>query len=107
MQLELLDDQPDGGTAVGDLLTPREVATRCKVSTKTVLRAIRGGRLRASRLGARGAYRVRPKDLAAWLDASTLTVPPNRQPATTPVSSTPIQGAGGRLAVTEGMDRRP
>ncbi len=51
MQLELLDDQPDGGTAVGDLLTPREVATRCKVSTKTVLRAIRGGRLRASRLG--------------------------------------------------------
>ena len=45
------------------LLTPSDVAERCQVSTKTVLRAIHRGRLRASRLGEHGAYRIREVDV--------------------------------------------
>jgi excisionase family DNA binding protein len=45
------------------LLTPTDVAERCQISTKTVLRAIRSGRLCAYRLGARGAYRMRSADV--------------------------------------------
>lgn len=51
------------------LLRPDDVAELCQVSTKTVLRAIRAGRLRAYRLGARGAYRIRPDDVEAWLQS--------------------------------------
>jgi len=40
-------------------LTPADVARRCKMSVKTVLRAIHSGSLRASRLGGRYAYRIR------------------------------------------------
>lgn len=51
------------------LLRPDDVAELCQVSTKTVLRAIRAGRLRAYRLGARAAYRIRPDDVEAWLQS--------------------------------------
>ncbi len=51
------------------LLTPAEVAAHCRVSTKTVLRAIRSGALRAARLGTRGAYRVEPVAVDAWIAA--------------------------------------
>lgn len=54
---------------------PQEIADRCQISTRTVMRAIRSGQLRASRLGARGAYRVRPEDLEAWI-VETTVVPP-------------------------------
>jgi excisionase family DNA binding protein len=54
------------------LLRPVDVAELCQVSTKTVLRAIRNGRLRAFRLGARGAYRIRPDDVEAWLRSSSV-----------------------------------
>lgn len=54
---------------MGDsLMTVREVAERCRVHAKTVMRAIARGELRAVRLGERGAYRIRPTDLEAWLD---------------------------------------
>lgn len=49
------------------LLTPSEVATLCQVSPKTVMRAIRNGRLAAARLGKRGAFRIAPDDVDAWL----------------------------------------
>ena len=49
------------------LLTPTDVAEHCQISTKTVLRAIQSGRLRASRLGSRGAYRMRVEDVDEWL----------------------------------------
>ena len=52
------------------LLTPAEIADRCQLSTKTVLRAIRSGRLRACRLGTRGGYRVVAEDLEAWIAES-------------------------------------
>jgi len=54
------------------LLRPVDVAELCQVSTKTVLRAIRSGRLRAYRLGTRAAYRIRPEDVEAWLRSSPL-----------------------------------
>ena len=64
------------------LLTPADVAERCQISTKTVLRAIHRGRLRASRLGEHGAYRMHAADVDAWIEASVLPVQPVRRAAT-------------------------
>jgi excisionase family DNA binding protein len=84
------------------LLTPADVADRCQISTKTVLRAIRSGRLRASRLGERGAYRVRVEDLDAWLQA--VVVSPSDQESESAYGPEPLFGRGaasaGRLVVT-------
>ena len=52
------------------LLTPADVAARCQISTKTVLRAIRSGRLRASRLGEHARLPDAPGGLEAWIDGS-------------------------------------
>jgi excisionase family DNA binding protein len=83
------------------LLTPAEVAAHCRVSTKTVLRAIRSGALRAARLGTRGAYRVEPADVDAWIAAcqtfgarSEAAARSPSPPTTTPPRRT---AAGGRL----------
>jgi excisionase family DNA binding protein len=86
------------------LLTPADVAERCQISTKTVLRAIRSGRLRAYRLGARGAYRIRSADVEEWLKESEVqaVVVPLRAQA--PVPSPPAQ-VGGRLRVPRSMGR--
>lgn len=54
------------------LLTPNDVAAYCQVSPKTVLRAIQSGRLRAARLGVRGAYRVSQTDMETWITESTV-----------------------------------
>jgi excisionase family DNA binding protein len=60
------------------LLTPSDIADRCQVSTKTVLRAIHRGSLRASRLGEHGAYRIREADAERWIEDCVLevTAPP-------------------------------
>ncbi|HEX8157850.1 MAG TPA: helix-turn-helix domain-containing protein [Solirubrobacteraceae bacterium] len=83
------------------LLTPAEVAAHCRVSTKTVLRAIRSGALRAARLGTRGAYRVEPAAVDAWIAAcqefrvgSETTSP---TPSTRTTASPRRTAAGGRL----------
>ena len=85
-------------SATDTLLTPSDVARRCQISTKTVLRAIRSGRLPASRLGARAAYRIRPADVEAWLTESQVeaVVVPLRGRVPTPRAEAP---AGGRLSV--------
>lgn len=85
------------------LLKPVDVAKRCQVNTKTVLRAIHAGRLRASRLGASGALRVRPADMQAWIDA-TVVEPP------APAEAPPLRVVGrvsavGRLVVSPEMGR--
>jgi len=54
------------------LLTVGDVAEMCQVHRKTVTRAIQSGRLRAARLGARGAYRLRPDDVDQWLADSVV-----------------------------------
>jgi excisionase family DNA binding protein len=85
-------------SASDTLLTPSDVARRCQISTKTVLRAIRSGRLPASRLGARAAYRIRPADVEAWLTDSQVeaVVVPLRSRDAAPAPGPPV---GGRLSV--------
>jgi excisionase family DNA binding protein len=82
------------------LLRPDDVAEFCQVSTKTVLRAIRGGRLRAYRLGKRNAYRIRPDDVEAWLQSC-----PVRGRTRNPVEETVLPRPPrerGRLIVDDG-----
>ncbi len=57
------------------MLTPAEVADRCRLSTKTVLRAIRRGDLRACQLGSCRAFRIRPEDVDAWIASKTVLPP--------------------------------
>src|SRR4051812_7033027 len=90
------------------LLTPTDIAERCQVSTKTVLRAIGSGRLRASRLGTRGAYRIRAADLEEWLQTAIVTPPAPRiaSPLDLEPSVTLRRVAGGRLTVPADAGRR-
>jgi excisionase family DNA binding protein len=89
------------------MLTPREIAERCQVSTKTVLRAIRCGRLRASRLGDSGAYRVWERDMHARIEASVVEPPrPETEPAPVLLAIEPPAPARGRLVMTPEMGRR-
>jgi excisionase family DNA binding protein len=89
------------------LRTPADVAKRCQISAKTVLRAIHAGRLRASRLGESGAYRMRDEDIDAWIEQSVVT-PLRRTPVRTPVAR-PLRALGeptvGRLELTAEMGR--
>ena len=84
------------------LLTPGDVAERCQISAKSVLRAIHRGQLRAYRLGERGAYRLREGDVDAWLELSIVAPPAleARSPAA-PVAQQPI--TAGRLRLTPEM----
>ena len=87
------------------LLTPADVAERCQISAKSVLRAIHRGQLRAYRLGERGAYRLREDDVDAWLESSI--VAPLLQRAETPVVALFEHQAPptGRLKLTPEMGR--
>lgn len=49
-------------------LSPKQVASRLSLNTKTVYQAINQGDLRAHRFGT--ALRVAPDDLADWLERS-------------------------------------
>lgn len=84
------------------LLTPADVAELCQLSTKTVLRAIRAGRLRASRLGEHAAFRVRPEDVDAWIEATVLE-PVRKEPP--PLHAVAHPNTVGRLVVTPDMGR--
>ena len=90
------------------LLTPTDIAERCQVSTKTILRAIGSGRLRASRLGTRGAYRIRAADLEEWLQAAIVTPPARRiaSPLDLEPPVAPRHVATGRLTVPADAGRR-
>ena len=60
-------------------LTVHEAAARLKVSTKTIYREVRAGRIRAARIGGRRALRF----LEVWVDdyaISTTTVEPITPP---------------------------
>lgn len=78
------------------MLTPSEVADRCQLSTKTVLRAIRRGDLRASQLGSCRAFRICSEDVDAWIAAKTVLPP---------LSASFRLPADGRLAITEDNGR--
>ena len=86
------------------LLTPGDVAERCQISAKSVLRAIHRGQLRAYRLGERGAYRLRECDVDAWLEQAIVAPPARRQGGpVAPVREQPIPA--GRLRLTPEMGR--
>lgn len=78
------------------LLTVGDVAQLCQVHCKTVTRAIQAGRLRAVRLGRRGAYRIRPEDLDQWIADSAIG-PPAPMTATPDISLR--RPARGRLVL--------
>jgi len=88
------------------LLTPADVADRCQISTKTVLRAIHRGRLRASRLGEQGAYRMREADVEEWIERSMLAVRPALQPVVPPPLPGPSDFSAGRLVLSPDMGRQ-
>lgn len=50
------------------LLSPAEVAELIPIGYHAILRAIRAGELRASRL--RGHYAIRPSDLESWVESN-------------------------------------
>jgi excisionase family DNA binding protein len=87
------------------LLTPSDVADRCQVSTKTVLRAIHRGRLRASRLGDQGAYRIREADAESWIEACVLEAAAWPPAAAPPVPTSEELPPNGRLVLTPDMGR--
>lgn len=96
---------------VEPLLTPPEIAELCRVSVKTVLRAIHAGRLTASRLGSRGTYRIRAGDVDAWLAGTVVEAIPREAAAIRhkPIDVLPAKPASresGTLHVTEQMGRR-
>ena len=86
------------------LLTPGDVAERCQISAKSILRAIHRGQLRAYRLGERGAYRLRERDVEAWLEQAVVAPSARRQEA--PVAPVREQSnPAGRLRLTPDMGR--
>jgi excisionase family DNA binding protein len=88
------------------LLTPADVADHCQISSKTVLRAIHRGRLRASRLGEHGAYRMREADVEAWIAERLLPPPPPTRAAPRPELELPREATDGRLELTPDMGLR-
>ena len=77
MQAKATSDVQSASTA-GSTATPRTddarvwvtvegAADRAEVSTSTVLREARSGRLRGYRVGGRKLWRFRPEDIDAWL----------------------------------------
>jgi excisionase family DNA binding protein len=87
-----------------DVLTPREIAERERLSYHAVLRAIRRGELRAYQRGNR--LRIDRDDYLAWRTAR----PAQRerpQPAETPPRRSPRRRArGGSVAQIEAMRGR-
>jgi excisionase family DNA binding protein len=57
-------------TEPNEFLTPTEAAARLRVSKMTVYRLIHGGHLPAIQVGK--AFRIRERDLAAFLEAATV-----------------------------------
>ena len=95
------------------LFTVEQVATLCKVSVKTVYRAISEGRLRASQLGVGAAYRIRLEDVEDWIDGSSVRTgaPQDARRLHMKVASRPSRDSGsrraeGRLFPPDEMDRR-
>ena len=87
-------------TTTGErLLTARDVATHCGLSTRAVYDAIRRGELQAIRICSR--IRIRPEDLDAWLAAGEVDPPRRLRPApASPLS--PVSGSFRALMDTGG-----
>ena len=52
-------------------LTLRQCADYAQVSTKTLSRSIKAGRLNFTKVGGRRCYRLRPEYIDKWLESET------------------------------------
>lgn len=91
------------GLGVSELLTVEDAAERARVHPETVKRAIRSGRLRASRLGERGAYRIREEWFDEWIDGQSVAADYSVLDPRDAVRRSPRRR--GRLAVGERMGK--
>jgi excisionase family DNA binding protein len=90
------------------LLTPALAGARCRTCAKTILRAIHAGKLKAYRLGERGAYRIAVEDLETWIEECAVTPAPAgpRRSAAIPPRLAPRELPSiGRLRLTDDMGR--
>ena len=89
------------------LLTPEWIAERCEISTRTVMRAIRAGELKASQLAERGCWRIKPEDLDAWIEARANRARTARPPSprTAPLLGAPTSRVRKTVRRREGANR--
>lgn len=90
-----------------EVMNIRQLAETLGVSTKTVMRAIDAGELRASKLAARGCWVVQRDDVFAWLDARATPRGRPIEPSHVPARAT-VRGRrrpGGPLKLTDDMGR--
>jgi excisionase family DNA binding protein len=85
-----------------ELLTVAEVAERRKCSVDTVRRAIRAGRLRASRPNPHGPYLVYESRFREWIEGGTVEHTEPRVHALPAPTPPPRRGSLRALAQAEG-----
>lgn len=96
-------DRADGRVVVTRPLSPKACAGLAGVSYHTILRAIRGGHLRAFHPPGTTIYRVAPEDFHEWLYGHPVAVTstPQREDATTLGTSPPARGGVEALTAIE------
>lgn len=95
---DLLSPRPE------HLLTLREVAEWCRLSSKAIRGAIERRELRAVKVC--GRWRVAPSDLDAWLAASVVPCAPSLPDFPRPRASPAPSGSADRLTAIEREARR-
>lgn len=67
-----------------EAVSPAELADELGISSKTVMRAIKAGHLRASQLADRGCWRIRPEAVEEWFEARSNRVRAEREQESLP-----------------------
>jgi len=80
------DDAPTTTATPSPWMTVPEAADRAKCGTQMIYSAIRSGRLKAARLGARNDLRIHESWLDAWVVAALVVVNPDAPGAAVPLS---------------------
>jgi excisionase family DNA binding protein len=96
-------DPGDRGVIVTRPLSPKACAELARVSYHTILRAIRGGHLRAFHPPGTTIYRVAPEDFHEWLYGHPVAVTSTSEPehARTLRTSPPTRGSVEALTAIE------
>jgi hypothetical protein len=96
-------DQGGPGVIVARPLSPKACAELAGMSYHTILRAIRGGHLRAFHPPGTTVYRVAPEDFREWLYGHPVPTKPISQPqrARTIRTSAPVRGSVESLTAIE------
>jgi len=84
------------------LLTPEDVARRCRLSRRVVYDAIRRGELPALRLCSR--LRIRPEDFEAWLSAAAVAPERSQRLRANPSPLPPPDGSFRALLNSNGKE---